>query len=229
LELTDLTRWLFRLSPYDILLLLKGALMTIALSVGAIGIGSILGAVVGWIRSLRLVKRIRPLWWLTSIYVDTMRGTPLLLQVYFVYYAVPVLTGINTSVFLAGIATLALFQGGYVSEAVRSGLEAIERTQWWAGESLGMSYLQTMRYIILPQAMRIIIPPFIGICLGVIKDTSLVSTIGFIELSFRAKSIGARTLDTLPPWLFAAGLYFIICYPISRFSQRIEARLRKKQ
>ena len=220
MELADVTRWLLRLSPYDILLLLKGALMTIALSVGAIGIGSILGAVVGWVRSLRLVKRMRPLWW---------RGTPLLLQVYFVYYAVPVLTGINTSVFFAGIATLALFQGGYVSEAVRSGLEAIDRTQWWAGESLGMSYLQTLRYIILPQALRIIIPPFIGICLGVIKDTSLVSTIGFIELSFRAKSIGARTLDSMPPWLFAAGLYFVICYPISRYSQRIEARLRRKQ
>ena len=115
MELTDFTRWLFRLSPYDILLLLKGAVTTIALSVGAIGLGSVIGAVVGWIRSLRLVKRVRPLWWLTSIYVDTIRGTPLLLQVYFVYYAVPVLTGVDTSVFFAGIATLALFQGGSVS------------------------------------------------------------------------------------------------------------------
>jgi glutamine transport system permease protein len=228
LELTNLTRSLFQLSPYDILLLLKGAVVTIALSVGAIGLGSILGALVGWIRSLRVVKKFRPLWWLTSIYVDTIRGTPLLLQVYFVYYAVPVLTGIDTSVFTAGIATLALFQGGYVSEAVRSGLEAIDRTQWWAGHSLGMSYLQTLRYIIIPQAVRIIIPPFIGICLGVIKDTSLVSTIGFIELSFRAKSIGARTLETMPPWLFAAGLYFLMCYPISKFSQKIEARLRAR-
>jgi glutamine transport system permease protein len=228
LELAALTQLFFQLSPYDILLLLKGALITIALSVGAIGLGSILGALVGWIRSLRVVKKFRPLWWLTSIYVDTIRGTPLLLQVYFVYYAVPVLTGIETSVFTAGIATLALFQGGYVSEAVRSGLEAIERTQWWAGQSLGMSYLQTLRYIIIPQAVRITIPPFIGICLGIIKDTSLVSTIGFIELSFRAKSIGARTLEVMPPWLFAAGLYFLMCYPISKFSQKIEARLRAR-
>jgi His/Glu/Gln/Arg/opine family amino acid ABC transporter permease subunit len=228
LELADITRWLFRLTPYDILLLLKGALVTIALAAGAIGLGSVFGAVVGWIRSLHIVKRVRPLWWLTSIYVDTVRGTPLLLQVYFVYYAVPALTGTDTSVFTAGIATLALFQGGYVSEAVRSGLEAIDRTQWWAGHSMGMSYLQTLRYIILPQAMRIIIPPFIGICLGIIKDTSLVSTIGFIELSFQAKSIGTRTLETLPPWLFAAGVYFVICYPISKWSQRIETRLRRR-
>jgi His/Glu/Gln/Arg/opine family amino acid ABC transporter permease subunit len=184
--------------------------------------------VIGWIRSLRIVKRFRPLWWLTSIYVDTVRGTPLLLQVYFVYYAVPTLTGIDTSVFIAGIGTLALFQGGYVSEAVRSGLEAIDRTQWWAGHSMGMSYFQTLRYIILPQAIRIIIPSFVGICLGVIKETSLVSTIGFIELSFRAKSIVTRTMETLPPWLFAAGLYFVICYPISKWSQRIEALLRSK-
>ena len=228
MELADITRWLFRLTPYDILLLMKGALVTLALAAGAIGLGSIFGAVIGWIRSLRIVKRVRPLWWLTSIYVDTVRGTPLLLQVYFVYYAIPALTGIDTSVFTAGIATLALFQGGYVSEAVRTGLEAIDRTQWWAGHSMGMTYIQTLRYIILPQAIRIIIPPFIGICLGIIKDTSLVSTIGFIELSFRAKSIGTRTLETLPPWLFAAGLYFVICFPISRWSQRIEARLRSK-
>lgn len=228
MEFADITRWLFRLTPYDILLLLKGGLVTLALSAGAIGLGSVFGAVVGWIRSLRIVKRVRPLWWLTSIYVDTVRGTPLLLQVYFVYYAIPTLTGIDTSVFTAGIATLALFQGGYVSEAVRTGLEAIDRTQWWAGHSMGMTYIQTLRYIILPQAIRIIIPPFIGICLGIIKDTSLVSTIGFIELSFRAKSIGARTLETLPPWLFAAGVYFVICFPISKWSQRIEARLRSK-
>ena len=98
MEFADITRWLFRLTPYDILLLLKGALVTIALSAGAIGLGSVFGAVVGWIRSLHIVKRVRPLWWLTSIYVDTVRGTPLLLQVYFVYYAIPALTGIDTSV-----------------------------------------------------------------------------------------------------------------------------------
>jgi His/Glu/Gln/Arg/opine family amino acid ABC transporter permease subunit len=86
LEFADITRWLFRLTPYDILLLLKGALVTIALSAGAIGLGSVFGAVVGWIRSLHIVKRVRPLWWLTSIYVDTVRGTPLLLQVHFGLY-----------------------------------------------------------------------------------------------------------------------------------------------
>lgn len=228
MDISDFTRTVFDLGPWDVLLLFKAALVTLGLSAGAIGLGSIIGALVGWIRSTRVTKKIRPLWWLTAAYVDTIRGTPLLLQVYFVYYALPPLTGIETSVFFAGIATLALYQGGYVSEAVRSGLEAIDKTQWWAGESLGMSYVQTMRYIIAPQALRIIIPPFIGICLGVIKDTSLVSTIGFVELSFRAKTISARTLDPIPAWLFAAGIYFIICFPISKFSQRLEARLRRR-
>ena len=124
MEFADITRWLFRLTPYDILLLLKGALVTIALSAGAIGLGSVFGAVVGWIRSLHIVKRVRPLWWLTSIYVDTVRGTPLLLQVYFVYYAIPALTGIDTSVLSPPLATMLSFTampaGGRRSRTISS-------------------------------------------------------------------------------------------------------------
>jgi len=219
---------IFSLTPYDILYLLKGTLITLGLSVGAIGLGSVIGAVVGWIRSLRFVRRNLILWGITGLYVDVIRGTPLLLQVYMVYYALPPLTGIETSVFFAGIATLTFYQGAYVSEAVRAGLEAIPKTQWWGGQSLGMGYFKTLRLIILPQAVRIMIPPYVGICLGVIKDTSLVSTIGFIELSYSAGIIGRRTLDPLPPWIMAAVIYFIICFPLSKFSQRIESYLQKK-
>ena len=228
MDIAGFTKNLIHLSPYDILYLLKGAVITLGLSAGAIGIGSCIGAVVGWVRSFRIVRRNPLLWGLTSLYVDAIRGTPLLLQVYMVYYAVPPLTGIQTSVFFAAIASLALYQGAYVSEAVRSGLEAIDKTQWWGGQSLGMGYFQTLGYIIFPQAVRIIIPPYIGICLGVIKDTSLVSTIGFIELAFSAGIIGRRTLDPLPPWFMAAAIYFVICFPISKFSQRVEERLRKR-
>jgi polar amino acid transport system permease protein len=216
------------MAPYDIYFLLKGALVTLALSAGAIGVGSCIGAVTGWIRTLKIVKNNFFLWGLTSIYVDTIRGTPLLLQVYFVYYAIPPLTGMKTSVFFAGVASLALFQGAYVSEVVRAGIDAIGKTQWWAGHSLGMGYFQVQRHIILPQAVRIMIPPFIGVCLGVIKDTSLVSTIGFIELAFSAGIIGRRTLEPMAPWIMAAVIYFIICFPISKFSQKLEGRLRKK-
>ncbi len=208
--------------------MLKAALVTLALSGASVAIGSCIGAVVGWIRTFRIVKNNPLLWGLTAIYVDIIRGTPLLLQVYMFYYALPVLTGVETSVFLAGIGALCLYQGAFVSEAVRAGLEAIGKTQWWAGKSLGMSYWQTLRYIILPQAIRIIIPPFIGICLGVIKDSSLVSTIGFIELARSAMIVGRRTLYPLPPWFLAAAIYFVICFPISRFSQRIEKRLKKR-
>ncbi len=228
LDITELSKTLIHLTPYDIWYLLKGAVITLGLSAGAIGIGSCIGAVVGWIRSFRIVRRNPILWGLTSLYVDVIRGTPLLLQVYMVYYALPPLTGIEISIFYSGVATLALYQGAYVSEAVRAGLEAIDKTQWWGGQSLGMGYFQTLRYVIFPQAVRIMIPPFIGICLGVIKDTSLVSTIGFIELAFSAKIIGQRTLDPLPPWIMAAVIYFVICFPISKFSQRVERRLREK-
>ncbi len=202
--------------------------MTIALSVGAISIGSCIGAIAGWVRTFNVVKKNWLLWGFTSIYVDTIRGTPLLLQVYFVYYALPPLTGINTSIFFAGVASLALFQGAYVSEVVRAGIDAIGKTQRWAGQSLGMTYFQVLRYIILPQALKIMIPPYIGVCLGVIKDTSLVSTIGFIELAFSAGIIGRRTLEPLAPWLMAATIYFMICFPISKLSQKLEVRLRER-
>ncbi len=228
MDLAAFTKSLFSLTPYDIYFLLKGALVTIALSVGAISIGSCIGAIAGWIRTFNVVKKNWLLWGFTSIYVDTIRGTPLLLQVYFVYYALPPLTGINTSIFFAGVASLALFQGAYVSEVVRAGIDAIGKTQWWAGQSLGMTYFQVLRYIILPQALKIMIPPYIGVCLGVIKDTSLVSTIGFIELAFSAGIIGRRTLEPLAPWLMAAAIYFMICFPISKLSQKLEVRLRER-
>jgi His/Glu/Gln/Arg/opine family amino acid ABC transporter permease subunit len=228
LDLTVLTAKLISMTPYDIYFLLKGALVTLALSAGAIGVGSCIGGMMGWIRTLKPVKKNPLLWWLTSIYVDTIRGTPLLLQVYFIYYAIPPLTGINTSIFFAGVTSLALFQGAYVSEVVMAGIDAIGKTQWWAGYSLGMGYFQVQRYVILPQAVRIMIPPYIGVCLGVIKDTSLVSTIGFIELAFSAGIVGRRTLEPMPPWIMAAVIYFIICFPISRLSQRLERRLKEK-
>lgn len=214
------------MAPYDVFFLLKGALITLALSGSAIALGTTIGAVAGWVRTLGPVRKSRLFWSLTSVYVDTVRGTPLLLQVYFFYYALPPLLGIETSIFFAGIASLALFQGAYVSEVVRAGIESVGKTQWWAGESLGMSYFQVLRYVVLPQGVRVMIPPYIGVCLGVIKDTSLVSTIGFIELAFSAGIIGRRTLEPLPPWFVAAGIYFLICYPVSKCSQRLEARLK---
>ncbi|HHF98793.1 MAG TPA: amino acid ABC transporter permease [Candidatus Aerophobetes bacterium] len=229
MDISYIVRELTYIDLPGIKFMLKAALVTLGLSGAAIGIGSCIGAVVGWVRTFKIVKSNLFLWGLTAIYVDVIRGTPLLLQVYMWYYALPVLTGVETSVFLAGIGALCLYQGAYVSEAVRAGLEAIGKTQRWAGRSLGMSYWQTMRYIVFPQAIRIIIPPFIGICLGVIKDSSLVSTIGFIELARSAMIVGRRTLYPLPPWLLAAAIYFVICFPISRLSQKIEKKLRKGQ
>ena len=233
-------------------LILIGLYNTIRLSIWGTLIATLLGTIMGLFRlSESLFKRL-----VARTYVELIRNIPPIVLIFIFYFFVsdqilPVL-GVDEfirtrsegtqaffafilaepryfSAFISAVITIALFEGAYITEIVRAGIQSIERGQWEASYALGLSWWQQMRYIILPQAMRIIIPPFIGICLGVIKDTSLVSTIGFIELSFRAKSIGARTLDTLPPWLFAAGLYFIICYPISRFSQRIEARLRKKQ
>lgn len=176
----------------------------------------------GLIRSLKFVKKRILLRGFTAIYTDAIRGTPLLLQIIIIYYGLPLIIGIHPSNFSAGLLALCLYTGGYVGEVFRAGIESIEEEQWKAARSLGLKYRQIMRYVILPQGIKIITPAFIGISLGIIKDSSMVSIIGFIELARAAHIIGVRTLNPFPPYIIAGVIYFIICYPVSRFSRRFE-------
>lgn len=204
----------------DLIYMLKAVGVTIALSAFAIVAGGLLGAVIGLLRTFRRVKLIR---WIIVLYVDTLRGTPLLLQVFLIHYGLPTI-GFRTSTLFSALVSLTIFTSAYVAEIVKSGIESINKGQWLAASSLGLNYRQTMWKIILPQAIRIMIPPFTGVCLQMVKDSSLVSLIGFIELARAANIIVDRTYKPLQVYLIAAVFYFIVCYLISTFAKKIERK-----
>ncbi|MBM3707403.1 MAG: amino acid ABC transporter permease [Actinobacteria bacterium] len=201
--------------------LLKGALLTIIFSAGSEFFGIILGLVSSIVR----VTRTKVLSQLMIVYVDLFRGTPLLMQIIFVYYALPYL-GINLPAPVAGIVALSLNSGAYVSEIFRAGIESIERGQMEAARSLGMSYAQAMRYIIIPQTIKRVLPPLTNEFVALIKDSSLLSVIAISELLRTAREMMTWKLN--PSSLTAAALiYLIITLPLTRLVNRMEQKLKR--
>lgn len=203
-----------------------GALVTIGLSLGTMLISLPVALVAGLIRSTPkpniLVKSVQ---WLLRFFISIFRGTPLMAQLIFLFFGLPML-GIQISSIMAAFLGLSLYSVAYLAEIARSGIESIAKGQWDASRSLGFNYLQTMRVVILPQAVRIMLPPFVGFFIGLIKDSSLASVIGFVELARSGRIVVERTGDSLLIFMLVALLYFIICYPLSRFSQRLERALK---
>jgi His/Glu/Gln/Arg/opine family amino acid ABC transporter permease subunit len=201
--------------------LLKGTLLTIIFSASS----EIFGIIIGMVTSIIRVSRIKVLNHLAIIYVDLFRGTPLLMQIIFVYYALPYL-GINLPAPLAGIVALSVNSGAYVTEIFRAGIESIEKGQIEAARSLGMSYIKTMRYVILPQTIKRVLPPLTNEFVALIKDSSLLSVIAISELLRTAKEMMTWKLN--PSSLTAAAiLYLIITIPLTRLVSRMETRLKR--
>ena len=170
-------------------LLIEGAICTIQITALSVAIGIIIGLFVGVAR----ISKIRIIKWLAAIYVDFLRGTPLLVQIFLIYFALPVLTGIKMNPFVSAIAACSINSGAYVAEIFRAGIQSIDNGQMEAGRSLGLSWFQTMRYIIIPQAFKRVIPPLGNEFIALLKDSSLVSVIGFEELTRRGQLVIART------------------------------------
>ena len=201
--------------------LLKGALLTIIFSASS----EIFGIIIGMVTSIIRVSRIKVLNHLAIIYVDLFRGTPLLMQIIFIYYALPYL-GINLPASVAGIAALSINSGAYVTEIFRAGIESIEKGQIEAARSLGMSYIKTMRYVIIPQTVKRVLPPLTNEFVALIKDSSLLSVIAISELLRTAKEMMTWKLN--PSSLTAAAiLYLIITIPLTRLVSRMENRLKR--
>jgi len=203
-----------------------GALVTIALSLGTMLISLPVSLLVGLIRSVPhpnlLVTGVQ---YLFRVFISIFRGTPLMAQLIFLFFGLPML-GIEMPSLVAALLGLSLYSVAYLAEIVRGGVESIAKDQWDAATSLGFNYLQTMRVVILPQAVRIMLPPFVGFFIGLIKDSSLASVIGFVELARSGRIIVERTGQSLLIFLLVALMYFIICYPLSLFSQRLEKALK---
>jgi len=201
--------------------LLKGALWTIIFSASSEVIGILFGLTTSIIR----VTKVKVLSQIAVIYVDFFRGTPLLMQIIFVYYALPYV-GINLPAPIAGIVALSINSGAYVSEIFRAGIESIDKGQIEAARSLGMSYMQAMRYVIIPQTMKRVLPPLTNEFVALIKDSSLLSVIAISELMRTAKEM--MTWKMNPSSLTAAALlYLIITIPLTRLVSYLEKKMKR--
>ncbi|MBQ7515112.1 MAG: amino acid ABC transporter permease [Schwartzia sp.] len=201
-------------------LLFLGAGVTIKITALSVGFGIIIGLFVGIAR----ISEFRLLRLLAAVYVDFLRGTPLLVQIFLVYFALPVVTGQHMDPFLAAISACSINSGAYIAEIFRAGIQSVDNGQMEAGRSLGLSWAQTMRYIIVPQAFKRVIPPLGNEFIALLKDSSLVSVIGFEELTRRGQLIIARTYGSLEIWTAVALIYLIMTIAISRLVAYLERR-----
>ena len=205
-------------------LLIVGAGITIQITAISVGLGLIIGMFVGIARICN-VKVLRAL---ATVYIDFLRGTPLLVQIFLIYFALPMVVGQRVDPFIAAITACGINSGAYIAEIFRAGIQAIDEGQMEAGRSLGMSWVQTMRYIIVPQAFKNVIPPLGNEFIALLKDSSLVSVIGFEELTRRGQLIIARTCGSLEIWITVALIYLVMTLTISRLVSYMEKRLATK-
>lgn len=202
-------------------LLIQGSLITIEITALSVGFGLIIGMFVGIGRLVHNpVARV-----FSGIYVNFLRGTPLLVQIFIIYFLLPIALGQRVDPFVAAVTACSINSGAYIAEIFRAGIQSIDRGQMEAGRSLGMSWVLTMRTIILPQAFRRIVPPLGNEFIAMLKDSSLVSVIGFEELTRRGQLVIATTYGTFEIWFSVAIIYLVLTFTISRLVKYIERRL----
>ncbi|CDF04966.1 aBC transporter [Megasphaera elsdenii CAG:570] len=201
-------------------LLLAGAGITIEITAIAVGLGFIFGL----ITSVCRLSGVKVLQVIAVCYVNIIRGTPMLVQIFLIYFALPMVIGERINPFVAAVAACSINSGAYVSEIFRAGIQSVDKGQMEAGRSLGLSWMQTMRYVILPQAFKHVIPPLGNEFISMTKETSLVSVIGFEELTRRGQLIIAKTYGSFEIWLTVAAIYLVMTLTIARLVSYLERR-----
>jgi polar amino acid transport system permease protein len=202
-------------------LILTGLGVTIAYTLGTIVLGLLVGLVTGLLRLSRNPMITAPL----VVYVEIFRCTPLLVQIVWFYYALPVVLGIDIPANIAATLVLSLYTGAFYSEIIRAGVASIERGQWDAACAIGMRRIQVMRYVVLPQAFKRMIPPFMNQSVIQLKNTSLVSTIAVADLLYQGTIITAATYRPLEVYTMVAVIYFLVLFPLTLAAQQVERRL----
>src|ERR1700682_816446 len=205
-------------------LILFGLGVTILYTIGTILLGLVFGLVTGLLRLSRNKLLTAPL----VAYVEIFRCTPLLVQIIWFYYALPVVLGIDIPATVAATMVLSLYTGAFYAEIVRGGVQSMERGQWDAARAIGLRQLQALRLVILPQAFRRMIPPFMNQSIIHLKNTSLVSTIAVADLLYQGQMITAATYRPLEVYTMVAGLYFAVLFPLTLAAQYVERRLARK-
>ncbi|MFB2538462.1 MULTISPECIES: amino acid ABC transporter permease [unclassified Acinetobacter] len=203
--------------------MLQGAIKyTIPLTVIAFICGIAIALMVAFIRVFPRTNILHHvLYRIALAYVGLIRGTPLLVQLFIIFYGLPSV-GITLDPFISAIIGFSLNVGAYASENVRASILSIHKGQWDAGMSMGMSYMQTFRYIILPQAIRVAVPPLSNTFIGLVKDTSLASLVLVTELFKQAQIIAARNYEFMLVYIQAALIYWVICFSLTLLQGRLE-------
>ncbi|WP_117169903.1 amino acid ABC transporter permease [Paraliobacillus sediminis] len=186
----------------------------------------IFGFILGTILALFKIGSIRPLRWFADAYTSIFRGTPLILQLMIIYFAVPQLTGYDIQPFLSAVLAFGLNSSAYVSEIIRAGIQAVDKGQTEVAQALGIPYRQMMTDIILPQAMKNILPALMNEFITLTKESALVSTIGYLDLMRRAQVVGADLYRNFEPLLFVGVIYYLLVMALTIAGKLVERRLR---
>jgi polar amino acid transport system permease protein len=208
------SQWLF---------VLHGAGWTIVLSL----LGFIGGTIVGLPLAIARASRRKWLRQSTGLYVKLMQGIPLPVMMFIVYFGISI-AGYELPALVAAGLAMTIYSSAYLGEIWRGCIESVPRTQWEASDSLAFSGVQTLAYIILPQAFRVAIPPTVGFLVQIVKNTSYAVVIGFFDLTYSARVVNNSTFKPFAVFTVAALIYFILCYPLSLWSYRLEKKLKDK-
>ena len=194
---------------------------TLRLSIPAIVLGSVLGTLIG-------LARLAPSRWLNwpaKIYVELFRGVPLVMVIFWFWFMIPALVGKSLPEYSVALTAFVIFEAAYLAEIVRAGVQSVPRGQVEAATATGLSGVQLMRHVILPQALRNMIPALVTQFIVLVKDTSLASIIGYVDLTKAAQIVNNREIRPFELYLFIAVVYWLCSYSMSRYAHRLEARL----
>jgi polar amino acid transport system permease protein len=203
-----------------LMFLLQGAGWTLVLSLMAFVGGGLLGFIVALCR----ISPNRTLRWASIAYVQLIQGTPLLILMFLTYFGLSIL-GLSLPAIVAAGLSMTIFVSAYIGEIWRGCIQAVPRTQWEAAECLALSKAQRMLLVVLPQALRIATPPTVGFMVQIVKNTSLASVVGFVELARAGQMVNNSLFEPFVVYMLIAGLYFLLCFPLSWWSRQLERRL----
>ncbi|RLA14136.1 MAG: amino acid ABC transporter permease [Gammaproteobacteria bacterium] len=206
-------------SPNDLLFLGGAALRTLWISLLAISIGSLMGIIFGWALSVSGVAGSFTL----APFLDIFRSVPLIIQLVLFFNFAPII-GLKLDPFEAGLIVLLVYTSANVANVVRGGIEAVGEPMRRAARSLGMTYWQDLRYVVWPIGLRAVFPAWVGVALGVMKDSALVSVLGYVELLKASQILVTRTQETILILAIVGAFYFALSYPVSYYASRLEKR-----
>jgi polar amino acid transport system permease protein len=204
----------------DLLFLLSAVRWTLLLTLAAFVGGAIIGLPIAIMR----VSNILVLRAIAVGYIQLVQGTPLLVLLFLFFFGLSII-GFPVLPWIAATAAFSIYAGAFFGEIWRGALQSIPRTQWEAGASLGLGFAEQLRWVIIPQAVRVSIPPTVGFTVQLIKNTSLAATIGFVELTREGQMTTASTFQPFAVYMTVALLYFLMCFPLTQWSRVLERRL----